>query len=235
MLTSYLEQVVTNIFFLFAVAAGTRGLSAASTKRHSSPARRCRNLRRCKMRRGERILFHEQGCAPSVSRQGFSRTTAPLQSSVSVAVRAPPRAEGTMSQHPALLLIREGIAAQNKAPVLAPVVAQAPTHRPAPAPVPVFWEPQQSVPPTGVSSRESRDPAGDGRLPSEKDLSTVDRLLLRVIQSWRLADPSIGRASKANQKLTQIASAGRETCCRFLLCQLQKLSLGIRAKGTLIC
>ena len=45
---------------------------------------------------------------------------------------------------------------------------------------------QQSVAPAGVSSRESRDPAGDGRLPSEKDLSTVDRLLLRVIQSWRL-------------------------------------------------
>ena len=145
MLTSYLEQVVTNIFFLFVVAAGTRGLSAASTKRHSSPARRCRNLRRCKMRRGERILFHEQGCAPSVSGQGFSRTTAPLQSSVSMAVREPPRAEGTMSQHPDLLLIREGIAAQNKAPVLAPIVAQAPTHRPAPAPVPVFWSPSKAL------------------------------------------------------------------------------------------
>ena len=128
MLTSYLEQVVTNIFFLFVLAAGTRGLSAASTKRHSSPARRCRNLRRCKMRRGERILFHEEGCAPSVSGQGFSRTSAPLESSVSMAVRATPRAEGAMSQHPALLLIRKGIAAQNKAPVLAPVVAQAPTR-----------------------------------------------------------------------------------------------------------
>ena len=57
---------------------------------------------------------------------------------------------------------------------------------PAPAPVPVFWEPEQSVTPAGVSSRESRDPTGDGRLLSEKDLNTVDRLLLRVIQSWRL-------------------------------------------------
>ena len=71
MITSYLAQVVTNIFYLFAVAIGTRAHSGASAKPHSSPARRCRNLGRCKVRRGERSLLHEQGCASSVSEQGF--------------------------------------------------------------------------------------------------------------------------------------------------------------------
>ena len=73
MITSYLAQVVTNIFYLFAVASGTRAHSGASAKPHSSPARRCRNLGRCKVRRGDRSLLHEQGCASSVSEQGFPR------------------------------------------------------------------------------------------------------------------------------------------------------------------
>ena len=60
-----------------------------------------------------------------------------------------------MGQHPALHLIGEGIAAQKKAPFLAPVVAQAPTDRPASVPAPVCWEPQQSVAPVGVSRRWS--------------------------------------------------------------------------------
>ena len=57
------SQLVTNIFYLFTVMVGTRGLFGTSTKRHSSPARRRRNLRRCKVRRGKRSLLHEQGCA----------------------------------------------------------------------------------------------------------------------------------------------------------------------------
>lgn len=102
------------------------------------------------MRRGERILFHEQRCAPSVSGRGFSRTSAPLESSGSIAARAPP-----MGQHPALHLIGEGIAAQKNAPVPAPVVAQAPTDRPASVPATVCWESQQSVAPAGVSRKSS--------------------------------------------------------------------------------
>ena len=67
----------------------------------------------------------------------------------------------------------------------------------------------KAVSPAGVPSRESRDPAGDGRLPSEKDLSTVGRLLLRVIQSWRLCRPQY-RKSVEGQSKTDSECPSRE-------------------------
>ena len=49
------------------------------------------------------------------------------------------------------------------------------------------------------------------------------------------ADPSIGRILSTSLKPTQIVPAGKEIYCRFLLCQLQKPSVGVKAKGTLTC
>ena len=153
-ITSHLVRAVTNIFYFFTVAVGTRGFSGTSTKRHSSPARRRRHSRRCKVRRAQSP--HEQGCASSVSGQGFSK-------------------------------------------------------------------------------KEARDLAADCHLPSEKDLINVDKLFLRIVQSRRQRTSQCWKNVQCPSETTQIAPEGKEVYCHFLSCQLQKLSVGVTAKGTLLC
>ena len=68
MITSHPVQVVTISSLL---QLGLVGILTPFPKRHSLPARRRRNYRRCKVRQGKSSLLHEQACASPVSGQGF--------------------------------------------------------------------------------------------------------------------------------------------------------------------
>ena len=75
----------------------------------------------------------------------------------------------------------------------------------------------------------------DCRVPRRKTSSTLTRSFFEFFNLGGSADPSVGKMLSANLRTTQMLPEVKEICCHFPFCQLQKLPVGVKAKGTLIC
>ena len=85
------------------------------------------------------------------------------------------------------------------------------------------------------SGEDSRDLAANCHLLWEKDLINVDRLCRRVIQSWRQRRSQYWKHIECQSNIDSDCPRRARMLLPLPLCQLQELSVGVKAKGTLIC